>query len=120
MLNGQGQQFAGGVSVCVLSVAVGCVLRRGCLPSMLIGYLFLRVPPGSSQHFDEPLMKEPGLTINFHRVIIYCFGNNSLKSLHTHLGFPMVEGSHELSEEIDSTCLFISHVLRTNSVASTA
>lgn len=121
MLNGQAQQFAGGVSVCVfLLVVVRCALSRGPPSFHADQLLIFKSPPGGSQSFDEPLMKEPGLTINFHRVIIYCFGNNSLKSLHMHPGFPIVEGSYEWRGETDSTCLFISHILSTYSVPCTA
>lgn len=105
--------------MCVIGGGGVCAEKR--MPSFHADRLLIfKSPPGSSQHFDELLMKEPDLTINFHRVIIYCFGNNSLKSLNTHLSFPMVEGSHELREEMDSTCLFISHVLSTYCVTGTA
>lgn len=79
-------QLAGGVSVCVMVVVVaGGVLGRGCPSFHADRLLIFKSPPGGSQSFDEPLMKEPVLTINFPRVIICCFGNNSLKSLNTHL-----------------------------------
>lgn len=121
MLNGQAQKFAEGVSVCaLLLLVVGCTLRRGCSSFHADRLFIFKSAPGGSQSFDELLMKEQDLTINFHRVIIYCFGNNSLKSLNTHLYFPMFEGSHELRGEKDSICLFISHVLITYCVPATA
>ena len=86
MLNGQAQQFAGGVSVCgLVVVVVGGALERGCPFFHADQLLIFKSPPGGSQSFDELLMKELDLTINFPRVIICCFGNNSLKSFNTHL-----------------------------------
>lgn len=85
MLNGQALQFA---EVCLFV----CwwwwwqgVLGRGCPSFHADRLLIFKSPTGGSQSFDELLMKEPDLTINFPRVIIYCFGNISLKSLNTHL-----------------------------------
>ena len=52
MLNGQAQQFAGGVSVCVFVVVAVGGWQEDALSSMLIGYLSLRVPLGA----QSPLM----------------------------------------------------------------
>jgi hypothetical protein len=70
------------VHLCVFG---GGVLGRRCPSFHAHQLLVFKSPPGGPQSFDELLMKEPGLTINFPRVIICCFGNNSLKTLNTHL-----------------------------------
>lgn len=92
-VNSWAQQFTGGVSICVLVVGVGDALGRGCPFFHADRLLIFKSPPGCSQSFDELLMKESDLTINFPRVIIYCFGNNSLKSLDTYLASQWLRGA---------------------------
>ena len=94
MLNGQAQQFAGDVSVCVfVVVAVGGGVAGRCPFFHADRLLIFKSPPRGSEPFDELLMREPDLTINFPRVIICCFGNNSLKSLNTHLASQWLRGA---------------------------
>lgn len=48
----------------------GDVLGRGCPFFHADRLLIFKSPPGGSQSFDELLMREPDLTINFPRVIM--------------------------------------------------
>lgn len=93
VLNGQAQQLTGGVSVLCWVGGRVAALGRECLSFHADWLLIFKSPPGDSQSFDELLMKEQDLTINFPRVIICCFGNNSLNSLTTHLDSQCLRGT---------------------------
>ena len=88
-----GPQWAGGVSVLCVCGGSGGGMAGRCPFFHADLLLIFKSPPRGSEPFDELLMKEPDLTINFPRVIICCFGNNSLKSLNTHLASQWLTGA---------------------------
>lgn len=92
MLNGQAHNSQEGVSVLCVCGGSGGGWQEDAFSSMLICYLSLRVPHRSLST-SELLMKEPDPNNCFEDLVFVCFGNNSLKSLNTHLASQWLTGA---------------------------